>query len=43
MIRRLRYVLVLVAGSMGLVVATAAPAYAGLNLSNHTEPLTRSF
>jgi len=41
MIRRLRNVLILVAGSMGLVVATATPAFA-LSGINHTEPLTRS-
>lgn len=39
MLRTIRNALVLLAGSLRLVVATAAPAFA-LGGYNHTEPLT---
>lgn len=41
MLRTVRRVLILLAGTVGIAVATAAPAFAGINLSNHTEPFSR--
>ncbi len=41
MFRTLRRTLILLAGILGIAAATTAPAYAGLVLQNHCEPLTR--
>jgi len=40
MIRTMRRSLVLLAGALGLAVATASDAFAVAVLSNHTEPFT---
>ena len=41
MIRKIRTVLIVLTGSLGLTVAAAAPAFA-LSGMNHTEPLIHS-
>jgi hypothetical protein len=38
--RRIRNMLITLGVALGFVVATAAPASAGINLANHSEPLT---
>jgi hypothetical protein len=40
MLRTVRRVLIVLAGTVGIVVAAAAPAFA-LGAANHTEPLSR--
>jgi len=40
MIRTMRRSLVLLAGALGLAVASASDAFAGAGLSKHTEPFT---
>ncbi|MET0887476.1 MAG: hypothetical protein ABWX92_13615 [Mycetocola sp.] len=39
--RKIRNTIVTIGVAVGLVVATSAPATAGINFANHTEPLSR--